>query len=148
MPSKNSGEVYVIDLGDVKQFMFVKLRENCETISMRDMAFIEDFVMTAADKYLTSQMYWTQDQQLNMDDDLMDKYWNLFREYPRDKIHFLIDDVIELISQRIASCVELPTWRIISAESRGSNMKLEVREDYRIWDWMRTRYRDFKRERS
>lgn len=147
MPSKNNGGIYVIDLGDVRQFLFEKLKREDEKIPDKHFVTAGALVVDAADRLLTSQMHWTRNTQECMDEQLIDEYWHILKNYPSTELDFLIDDVVEMILERFKNVIDLPTWKIITTQRRNMSIILEVGEDFRIRDWMKTRYRDFKRGR-
>ena len=142
---KNCGEICILDLNEIVQGVFMFLSKTNRDMNRDDRQVIIDTVAAIFDDLITVNMIWTKRVAGVDADRYLDRLGSLVKAHGRDRPYELIEDIQNSIENLLASVVSLPTWREINVRTRGTNVQLELGEDYRITDWMKKYGKEYRR---
>lgn len=132
----------MLDLNEVITTILNTLSKSGKKFTRDDRSHLTKVVGTMFDEHITTQMFWTK-RHVDFDpgrylEMLGDLVTGLKDQYQ------LIEDIQESFDRLMIPVIDLPTWRIIWVRTRGSNVQLELGEDYRIKDWMAKHAKEYR----
>jgi len=139
---RNCGEICILDTNEIVASAFRDLKKHNEHLDRADREHLTNVIADIFDDHITVNMYWTKTGTHPDADRYLDKLEKLIKKHPRS--YELIEDIRDKIDELLMNVVRLPTWHEIHVRIRGSNIQLELGQDYRITDWMKTHAKEYR----
>lgn len=136
------GDVYILDFGDLVQYVYEELKAKDKEMDVRDRRIIEEVIRKIIDDQLTVNMHWTKNKTapepatyLRLLPAAIDAY---------HKPYYLMTNLVDRVVSLINEILELPTWLVLDVKKKGHcQLSVEVEQDFRITDWMEKHAREY-----